>query len=971
MRATSASAPRIARARSVRNAALGRAALAARSLAAAWFVGEYGLGWLERRANRARARLAAELHGTHGVDFYAPLDERVPADLLSGLPLIGSSAVRVPGAFGSARRFDGKGGENLAAPWKRWSAFAPTGFTLAFRARLPETPAGEQRLVWDRDGNAGFGLRFLDGRLEASFRDAEGFHVLSAPAPEPGRFVPVAFSLGPDRAALFLGGTERDACAVSPPLALKAHGVSFGTDLHFPPSLDVDEWIVFRRPLDAGEISRLAAARKPLPALLEPRAAASLRRREAQAAAFRSLLATVGAIRPTGPTPAVLNRAFPVLELRLSKADRRHFRAAHLEALASGFRTKRGARARRVQASFGGTTERIAAWLDERVPASGLSTRPAFVLASEGGLFGEGSGLARLFPPEQFAERFPDAARPLPLEPSSLVRLHLDGDFLGLYCLLPFEAPAPPWFATGARDPSRSARLHFATPSALPGCGAGMDEKERNAAYRRMTSLLGTDPGFPLRPPEARLLARRHAAMREAMRLPDPVPGEAPLLGSNPAALYVTEDLDLAAAGEGVAWRSSDPETIAPDGRVARPENGPPRIVFLTATFPGGTERTYRFRVMPQAPALGALFLSFGRPLDKLARTEFACLHVPAGKDARGEWLYGTGAGGGGAKLRGNTSYVTGLRRSINLKFDGPVLLSAAERPVRHLLLLSGYADPTRLRNALSFEACRAMAPDGPVRATGVAWAEVFVNGAYAGVWECCPRLQDAVDEDFSALYKVRAPGGLWTSAGDSAEVVDRADRGGKGAAEGDPYAPFRDLARFVAESDGAAFAAGAADAFDLDELADFFLLVNFTGNEDGRVTNQYAGKRRDDGRWLLLPWDYDKTFLSAPAGALARSRLLVSPLFARLLGEVPGYRERVAERWRALRAGPLREERLDAWIDEKAALLAPCMDEDYRLIPPLGHEGTFADAIESLRREVRFRLSHMDRFCSDPTLPW
>lgn len=968
MRAKSGTGPRVARARRARWAAIALLAVLAAGLVGLWAHAEWGLDGLDRREASLRRRLAKALHERHGLEFYAPLDGSVPSDFITGSPLLGSGALSVPGVFGEGRRFDGRPGENLIAGKQRWSAFADSGFTLAFWGRFSEEAGdGERRIVWDRDTKAGFGLRLAGGRLEATFGDVavEEGRVLSAEAPAAGRYVHIAVALGNGRAALYVDGEERDSCEAGPPFPLLGHLVAFGTDGHYPAALDVDEWAIWGRGLDGGEIRRLAAARRPLPSLLEPFLAFRLRASGAQGAVYRSLMGAVGAFRPSGATPAVFNSAVPVLELRFSGGDRRHFRKAHLEALASGFRTERGTRFRNVQASFGGRTERIVAWLDEMVPSLRLSSRPAFVLASEDGLFGGGSGLVRLFPPEQYGERRPDAARPLPLDPALLVRLHLDGDFLGFYCLMPFEESAPGWFATGARDVDRPDRLHFGTPSSVPADGAWMSEEEREVAWRKMLGLLGGDPGFPLLPPEARLLAKRHEALRGELLLPDPAPGPAPLLGDNPAALYVTNDLDLAAAGPGLAWRSSDPDVISPEGRVVRPRGGEPRFVELTAERPDGSGFACRFRVMPLEPPLPALFLSIGRPLDKLARADFACFRVPAGRDGEGEWLSGTARGG--AKLRGNTSYVKGRRRSINLKFDAPVSVPGVEGAVRHWLLLSGYADATRLRNALSFDAFLAMSPEGKIRAVPVTWTEVFVNGAYAGVWECCPRLQDTLSESFDALYKVRAPDGLWTSPQGSMEVVDRVDRDGEGTAGGgDPYAPFRDLVRFVAECDAAAFAAGAEEAFDLDELAEFFLLVNFTGNRDGRVTNQFIGRRAEDGRWVLLPWDYDKTFLVGDADRPAKMGMIVSPLFQRLLSGVPGFRERVSRRWRELRNGPLSDEALERWIGGHAALLAPCMEEDYRVVPPLGWDGDFAEAVDALRGEVQVRLAFIDRYCAE-----
>jgi hypothetical protein len=965
MRAKSGNGPRVALVRCARLAAFLLFAFLLAALAGAWIRAGRILEGLDRRTDSARERLATALRANHGLDFYASLDERIPQELITGLPLVGSGAVRVPGVFGSGRRFDGQPGENLVAALQRWAPFAHDGFTLAFWTRFPaDIDGAERRLVCDRVEKTGFCLRLVDGRLEASFCDASGLRVLSASVPVPGRYFHVAFVLGTQRAALFVNGQECDACEVAPPIALRPHHIGFGTDGHFPPSMDVDEWCVWRRPLDAGEIAHLARARHPIPELLEPGLSKRLRQCESRANAFRSLVETMGALRSPVLKPAVFNPEVPVLELRLSAGDRRHFREAHLEALASGFRTKRGSRVRRVQASFGGRTERIAAWLDQTVPSLRLSSRPAFVLASENELFGNPSGIVRLFPPEQYGERRPDAARPLPLDASFLVRLHLDGDFLGFYCLVPFEETAPPWFVTGARDIARPDRLHFALPSSVPADGAWLSEAERETAWRRMLDFLDDDPGFPLLPPEAQLLAKRHGAMREKLLLPAPAPGPGPLLGGNPSAFYVTQDLDLAAAGPDVLWRSSDPSAITPEGRVIRPEGSEPRFVELTAERPDGTSFfSCRFRVMPREPSIPALFLFFGRPLEKLARTDFACLRIPAGKDAGGEWLSGTAHGG--AKLRGNTSFLKGRRRSINLKFDEPTPVPGADEPVRHLLLLSGYADPTRLRNALSFEAFRAMGTNGPVRAVPVAWTEVFVNGAYAGVWECCPRLQDVLSESFSELYKVRSPDGLWLSPQASADAVDRMDKQGGGDGD-DPYAPFLNLVEFVSGADSTTFVGRVEETFDLDELIDFFLLVNFTGNQDGRVTNQFIGRRADDGRWVLLPWDYDKTFLALAAMDTQKCKMIVSPLFRRLFKEFPHFRERVAHRWHELRAGPLSETALDAWIADHATKLAPCMEEDYRVVPPLGFEGDFTQAVDELRTEVKLRLDHIDRFCAE-----
>ena len=897
--------------------------LLAAGLVAAWTHGERALDWLDRHTEITRSALRIALRDGHGLVFYAPFDESHPEDFLSGELLSGTGTVRVQGAVGTARRFDGRPGENLVVPCHFWNRFTRGGLSLSFWLRLPdELPPGESRILWDHDQSNRIGIRVIDGHLAAIFTDAAGAHSLSAPALKRGAFVHIAFALGTDRAALFVGGRECASCPVSAPLALPAHPVSIGTDIHYATAFAIDELGLWNRPLSDADAALLASTHRPLPVELEPQLAFRFRLREATSNAFRLVLSVLGSIGSSRSSSALFNREIPSLDLRFPGGARRHFHVAHLEALSSGGRTTRGAKPRRGQASLSramtshaesaasaegespsekpAVSEPVLAWLDD----TAVTVRPAFVLAVEGNLFGEGSGVVRLFPPEQFGTRRPDAAFPLPLDPSRLVRLHLNGDFLGLYCLVPFEDSSPPWFATGPRDVSRPDRLHFSTPTPGAAAGAGMSEEERDAAWRRMLALLRTDPCFPLTPAEVRALANRHVENREALRLPAP--------------------------GAGASEQS---------------------------------------RAIHRPSGLPALFLSFGRPLDKLARTDFVCLRIPGGEDSEPEWLFGTGPGGGGVKLRGNTSYITGRRRAMNLKFDEGVSVPGAASPVRHLLLLSGYADPTRLRNALAFDIFRLMAPDGVSRASPVSWVDVYVNGAYAGVWECCPRLQDALSEPFTDLFKVRSPHGLWIDPDATAESVDRVDR----TEAADPYESIRELARFVSATKPAAFAAEAPEVFDIDELIDFWLLLNFTGNADGLVTNQFIGRRASDGRWLLLPWDYDKTFRPVHGKPLQKrdmQEVLTNPVFRKLFSGNRTFRTRLAARWRDLRAGLLSDAALDAWIDEHAALLAPRMDEDYRVVPPLGHDGDFAEAIDALRAEVHVRAAWLDGLFRQKSAP-
>ena len=297
---------------------------------------------------------------------------------------------------------------------------------------------------------------------------------------------------------------------------------------------------------------------------------------------------------------------------------------------------------------------------------------------------------------------------------------------------------------------------------------------------------------------------------------------------------------------------------------------------------------------------------------------------------------------------------------SLALEFDRPVGWAGAPAPTDHVALLSGYADATRLRNAFAFDAFARLRPpvgDGP-SAGPVSWTELFVNGEYAGVWETVPRVKDTAGPACDALYKVRDARSLWKDGRD--ERIDRVDDVPSGE---DPFAPYREAVRFVSGSDDLPF---ADRVFDLDELAAFLLLVNFTGNEDGRVNNQYLARRRSDGRWLVLPWDYDKAFRLGSFREFNR----MNELFERCLALVPGFRARVAALWADRRRGSLSDGEIVRWFDSRRDFLAPYMEEEYRLVPPAGFKGSFAEGVDAVRDDALRRASTYDGILSGFSKP-
>ena len=179
-----------------------------------------------------------------------------------------------------------------------------------------------------------------------------------------------------------------------------------------------------------------------------------------------------------------------------------------------------------------------------------------------------------------------------------------------------------------------------------------------------------------------------------------------------------------------------------------------------------------------------------------------------------------------------------------------------------------------------------------------------------------------------------------------------------KAAIHGDetPYRRLEEIFAFLVDSSKDVFARDSGLYFDIDNLLPCYLLLNFTNNRDAVHMNQYITLSPDGMRVTIVPWDYDKIFLKRKTSPLANH------LFARYLHENPVFLEKAKERWTDLVNGQYSNEALMARIESYAEILAPYMDEEWRLLKPAGFDGGFADAIADLKDAVRNQLSFMDQ---------
>ena len=936
-------------------------ALAAAAVLVLFFAhGSKVIGLVQRGARHTRATFQQRLLEKHGIVFLASLDEAVPEDAITIVPVPLWNAPRVAGKFGSARRIKSANDSVLRQPPSVLVAAMPCA-TYAAWIR-PDAAGYVQRIFDMRTLLSGFAVDFDGNDLIVTFVCGEGIPEKRSRIPFAGGkgFTHLAVVMGQNYAALYQNGREEWRTDLPDGTYVPSRPLVFGATQHAPYKGDIDDLAIWRRALTPEEIAAIARSRRSLRNSLEPALARAIAALDGAYSFLSSFYRVFDRLLPGADGPVVLRTEIPTFTARMANSAERHFKRAHEESLRFGYRTRKAANFK--PATFVANAKVVKGFLalDDVYGLVSGAKRPAYLFKDDSRTLVGGSGLLRLYPPELHEALHPDAPRPLPLN-ASFVKFSIGNSFKGLYVAEPFDGVGGAWVARGHRDASFKKAIGYGGPPApcdVPPRGKTLDE-----AFRATATLVLSDAQFPWSRQELVARSRGLALKRKKLRFRDETGLADTLLREiavgSPSPMFVTTNLCLSVPGI-ASWKSSDPSLVSPDGAVHRPADGAPRAVVLTPVLDDGAEGpALRLRVAPEKPSMQALFLHLRTPVQKMRRSDFSCLRIPAG-GGEPQWLTGTGASGGGVKHRGNTSYVKGVKRSMSLEFDNLVDWPGASRPATHVLLYSGYADPTRLRNKISFDSFIATNDsETPHYAPDVTWTEVFVNGMYFGVWETSRRVKDLCDEG-TLLYKVRAHDpNLWAS--DSVEMTECTTFAA--ADSENHYEPLERLFGFVAHASKKKFAAEAPRRFWLNNIVDFMLVLRFSGNEDGRVTNQYISQRPGENRWFLVPWDYDKTFL---LGKDRTTRTLSNHLFNRLKSNVPGFADRVKDRWHELRAGPLSDEAVFGRIDADAAFLAPYMEEEYRLLQPAGEEGTFADAVGKLKAAVAERLKMMDDAYAD-----
>ncbi|WP_027420048.1 CotH kinase family protein [Crocinitomix catalasitica] len=221
------------------------------------------------------------------------------------------------------------------------------------------------------------------------------------------------------------------------------------------------------------------------------------------------------------------------------------------------------------------------------------------------------------------------------------------------------------------------------------------------------------------------------------------------------------------------------------------------------------------------------------------------------------------------------------------------------------------YIDQSKLRNKTSFELWQSMGDAENHVSIESRYVELFMNnnalGLYAFTEDFTARLLDL--NGSSVLYK----GTDNSEATHFEELPHKAPLSSKWGdwqqkypkpSETIVWDDFQALNELVIKADDADFKANIGQQIDLDNIIDYFLLVNLCSAYDNIGKNWCFLKRNSTDKFIIVPWDLDATWGRDATGDFYASQIIqTNKLFNRLIDLNPDdFNFRLQTRWYNLR---------------------------------------------------------------------
>lgn len=286
----------------------------------------------------------------------------------------------------------------------------------------------------------------------------------------------------------------------------------------------------------------------------------------------------------------------------------------------------------------------------------------------------------------------------------------------------------------------------------------------------------------------------------------------------------------------------------------------------------------------------------------------------------------------------------------------------------------AAYIDKTLMRNRLCYDLFRLMSPKNV--APEICYQSISINGISQGIYlvtEPIDAKRTGIKKSQSEAMLFKEPA-IFTSLSDSSLGVKKyLGQQFPKPKEQDLSDSLGLLSRCFFESDDHTFQQQMQEKFDLNNLADWLLLLYFSNNDDGLYRNFYLYRTKSLQPIRIAIWDYDESFGRLGDGTLDDGSLKINfdnhLLFARLL-QWDEFQKLLKTRWTNLRQMVITETSINARIDFYLKELKPMLEENKKLWPPDGpgykDASTFEDEVQLLRNSIKKRLAATDAFVEE-----
>lgn len=256
-------------------------------------------------------------------------------------------------------------------------------------------------------------------------------------------------------------------------------------------------------------------------------------------------------------------------------------------------------------------------------------------------------------------------------------------------------------------------------------------------------------------------------------------------------------------------------------------------------------------------------------------------------------------------KGRGNTTW-DGFEKkpySLELEYEADLLQMGS---AQNWVLFSNAGDPSQIRNKMVFDFAEEF---GLAYSPSAEWVDVYLNGAYAGLYLLSERneIQQArVDISLENGVLVSKENADHLMSKDVPKVVTEADQAFRihtTADEDMVLAHLQSVENAIMAEDGIDAITGKhwQDLIDLDSWVQKYLIEEFFGNIDAGHASQYYYWDVTEGKVYAGPvWDYDNAVLESTVNVLfANQREIKSGVYSEwnyALYQKPEFRQRVRE---------------------------------------------------------------------------